>query len=467
MGESPEDLSKLKIYSLENNGVTLPFFLKKRFDVDANLDTMTTVFSVRLTNVGLKLKGSLQLDSLRFYQRRICSDTIRCRNMSCDLSAEINDESVKIDSTSAIRMNGLPMFFYFDLHQISDTAKSVCVEIHNDQMDAQQFFDAFPECVCRHLHGMEVGGSLGFRCRFKMETDKVDSLEFSSAMTPKEFVIHRFGETDFRKVSNPFVYHVFEDGIEVDDFVVGDENPDFVKADAVSPYLRHSILYSEDGFFFSHKGFYDEAFRSSLVKNIKEKKFVRGGSTISMQLVKNLWLSKEKTLSRKVEEELIVWLIENKRLLTKERMFEIYLNIIEWGPHIYGVKDAARFYFDKQPSDLNIEESIFMASIIPRPKKFMWSFDERGNLKPYLEPYFQTIGQKLLKHEIITEAEFERIKPNVLLKGRATSFLKTAKNRQEEVELEMDDDDGLDFLGGVENIWINDENSTNESNTGN
>lgn len=79
-----------------------------------------------------------------------------------------------------------------------------------------------------------------------------------------------------------------------------------------------------------------------------------------MQLVKNVFLSRHKTLARKFEEMLIVWLIENNRLSSKQRMFEVYLNIIEWGPMVYGANEAARFYFNKDVSDLTVNESIFL-----------------------------------------------------------------------------------------------------------
>ncbi len=104
---------------------------------------------------------------------------------------------------------------------------------------------------------------------------------------------------------------------------------------------------SEDGSFFYHNGFNPNAFRESIVTNIKEKRFARGGSTISMQLVKNVFLTRNKTLARKIEEALIVWMIENKNLVSKQRMYEVYLNIIEWGPGIYGINQARQILFRK------------------------------------------------------------------------------------------------------------------------
>src|SRR5690606_39233722 len=125
------------------------------------------------------------------------------------------------------------------------------------------------------------------------------------------------------------------------------------------------------------------------------------GSTISMQLVKNVFLDREKTLARKVEEMLIVWLIEHNRLISKERMFEVYLNVIEWGRNVYGIAEASRHYFLKSPSDLTLGESIFLASIVPSPKNGLYRFDEYGGLKPYLRGYFRLIGTLMANEGMI------------------------------------------------------------------
>lgn len=103
--------------------------------------------------------------------------------------------------------------------------------------------------------------------------------------------------------------------------------------------MRMAVLQSEDGGFFYHQGFLPDAIREAMVYDLKERRFARGGSTISMQLVKNVFLNRRKNIARKLEEALIVWLIEQNRLTSKERMFEVYLNIAEWG---YGSVWAVR-----------------------------------------------------------------------------------------------------------------------------
>src|SRR5258706_10215184 len=103
----------------------------------------------------------------------------------------------------------------------------------------------------------------------------------------------------------------------------------------IIPYKQIAVLTTEDGLFFKHKGFNHSAIRQSLIANLKAHKFVRGASTITMQLAKNLYLSREKTLARKVEEIVLADALE--QTLTKDEMMELYLNVIEFGPDIYGV----------------------------------------------------------------------------------------------------------------------------------
>lgn len=111
-----------------------------------------------------------------------------------------------------------------------------------------------------------------------------------------------------------------------------------------------------------------------------------------MQLVKNVYLSRQKTLARKAEEILIVWLIEHNHLVSKQRMLEVYFNIMELGQNIYGIGEAARYYFGKQPADLTIGDGLFLASIVPKPKASMYKFMADGSLKPYMFNYFRFMG---------------------------------------------------------------------------
>jgi membrane peptidoglycan carboxypeptidase len=121
-----------------------------------------------------------------------------------------------------------------------------------------------------------------------------------------------------------------------------------------------------------------------------------------MQLIKNAFLSREKTLSRKLEEILLVYLLENNRIVSKSRMLEVYFNIIEWGPDVYGIGEAAQYYFQKHPRELTLNECLFLANVIPSPKKFMYQFDREGKLKSYAQRRDQQLTRLMLRRQLIT-----------------------------------------------------------------
>ncbi len=150
-------------------------------------------------------------------------------------------------------------------------------------------------------------------------------------------------------------------------FIVGPENPNFVPLKSVSRNLTRSILTTEDSRFYRHGGFVLRHFRSALVKNLKRGRFAYGGSSITMQVVKNVMLAREKTVARKLSELFLTWYLEKE--LSKDRIFEIYLNAIEFGPGIYGIGPAADQFFAKPPGRLNPVESAFISSILPAPTR--------------------------------------------------------------------------------------------------
>ena len=132
--------------------------------------------------------------------------------------------------------------------------------------------------------------------------------------------------------------------------------------------MQVAVLTTEDGGFPRHHGFNRSSIRSSLIANLKARRFVRGASTITMQLAKNLFLSREKTLSRKLEEVVLTDYLE--QTFSKDELMELYLNVIEFGPAVYGVADAAEYYFGRSPAELNLAECLFLSSLLPAPLRY-------------------------------------------------------------------------------------------------
>lgn len=136
----------------------------------------------------------------------------------------------------------------------------------------------------------------------------------------------------------------------------------------ISPYLIKAVLIAEDDKFWNHEGFDYEAIQKAIEKDLKAKKFKFGGSTITQQLARNLFLSPEKSLTRKISEAVITWRME--KALSKRRILELYLNVAEWGEGIFGVEAASRHYFGKPSSELDPGEAARLAATLPNPRRY-------------------------------------------------------------------------------------------------
>ena len=136
----------------------------------------------------------------------------------------------------------------------------------------------------------------------------------------------------------------------------------------VSPNLIKAVLIAEDDKFWKHEGFDYQAIQRSIEKDIAAKKFKMGGSTISQQLAKNLYLSSSKNPVRKIKEAILTWRIEKK--LSKRRILELYVNVVEWGDGIFGIDQAARHYYGVSPARLTAQQASKLASILPNPIKY-------------------------------------------------------------------------------------------------
>jgi monofunctional biosynthetic peptidoglycan transglycosylase len=147
----------------------------------------------------------------------------------------------------------------------------------------------------------------------------------------------------------------------------------------ISPNLKKALITSEDAKFLDHEGFDWEGIQTAWEKNLKKGKIVAGGSTISQQLAKNLFLSGKKTPWRKLEEAAITIMME--KMMSKRRIFEIYLNVIEWGNGVFGAEAAARHYYRKSARNLSAGESAKLAAMVPNPRYFDKNRSDRRLLR--------------------------------------------------------------------------------------
>ncbi len=167
---------------------------------------------------------------------------------------------------------------------------------------------------------------------------------------------------------------------------IGRSRWQWVGLSQISPYLIQSVVQSEDPLFFDHRGFDWESMWQALLANLRERSMVVGGSTLTQQVAKNIFLQPSRTPMRKLREAVLTFRLE--RELTKARILELYLNIVEWGPGVYGAEAAAQTYFNKSAAELRLSEAIRLAAVLPNPQR----------LSPldYTHPYIKERPQEIL-----------------------------------------------------------------------
>jgi monofunctional biosynthetic peptidoglycan transglycosylase len=167
--------------------------------------------------------------------------------------------------------------------------------------------------------------------------------------------------------------------------VMQEKNPDavlkhkWVDYKNISPNLKRALIASEDSKFLDHEGFDWDGIQKAYKKNLKKHKIVAGGSTISQQLAKNLFLSTKRTPWRKAEEVMITLMLE--ATMSKHRIFEIYLNVIEWGNGIFGAEAAARYYYQTSAKNLSAAQAAKLAAMVPNPRYYDKHRDANGLLR--------------------------------------------------------------------------------------
>lgn len=366
-------------------------YLNNKLHAKLSFDTLETELKdAGYSGDDYKISGSWSVKNMLVNQARIASNDIIVQSAKLDADVLVGPNYVALDSSSTAYLKNAEIHPY--IKYTLGKNKIYELKINADEQDAQAILDGFPQGLFESLDGLKVQGKVKYNLNFYLDTKEPDSVKFNSTLTPVGFKILQWGKTNLQKINTPFVYTPYEYGKPMRDITIGPENPNFTPLNSISKNFINAVLTAEDPSFYTHNGFVEESIRKSIAVNFKEKKFKRGGSTISMQLVKNIYLSRQKTLARKAEEILIVWLIEHNHLVSKQRMLEVYFNIMELGRNIYGIGEASRYYFGKQPADLTIGDGLFLASIVPKPKASMYKFMADGSLKPFMFNYFRFMG---------------------------------------------------------------------------
>ena len=412
----------LRFFNRDTGAIKVPYF-DERYNLISSFDSIRlNIKNIDKSGGQLHIDGFTSIVNLKVNHPKIASKDVLIKKARFDYRFLLEANSIAIDSSSTAQFNQIKFRPYLSVDTQEDTIYRLKIAI--PKMKAQHFINSLPDGLFTNFQGMQAQGNFDYKLNFQFNKNKPDQLVFDSNINKENLEIIKYGEANLTKLNGEFIYRAIIDNVLQRPVLVGNANPNYTPMSAISPYLKKCVLTTEDPSFYSHHGFINEAFKQSIVKNIKTKKFSRGASTISMQLIKNVFLTREKTLSRKLEEILLVYILENNRIVSKERMLEVYFNIIEWGPNVYGIGEASQFYFQKQPSQLTFNECLYLARIIPSPKKFMYQFNAEGSLKESAAQQERFLTNIMLKRGLLASDDTLYKSLPLYISGPARSYLR-------------------------------------------
>jgi len=279
-------------------------------------------------------------------------------------------------------------------------------------LDCQRVLDAIPVEMAPYLAGYKLRGVFDTDVHLAVDWADLEATKLGGHVALKKCKVVKEPEDSPKRLLEEFEHFVEVEKDQWVSFIIGPSNPDYVPIADISPYLIKSIMTTEDAGFYKHRGFITSEFRTALVKDLNAGGFKYGASSITMQMVKNVLLYREKTLARKLQELFLTWHVENT--LEKDRILEIYFNVIEYGPSLYGIGPATRHYFGKAPKDLNPVEAAFFSSILPAPKERYKQYCN-GTLTKWTSSKINRILALMLKRERLTQAEYDQALATPLL----------------------------------------------------
>ena len=236
-----------------------------------------------------------------------------------------------------------------------------------------------PEQILPREWGIELGGTLDLTVRVggPLQDRSAWDLGWKGDWSRLSLRSSQVGE-EITSLAGEFSYTIPRKDREPLQRVMGPRDSHYLPLRMINPHLVAAVLVCEDATFYKHGGFDERELREALLENLREGGGGRGGSTITQQVAKNLFLTGERTWTRKLQEALLAWRLESS--LDKDRILEIYLNLAEWGPGIYGIRDAAHHYFGTSTRQLNTWECIFLATLLPSPVRYHGYFHPGGQI---------------------------------------------------------------------------------------
>jgi hypothetical protein len=363
------------------------------------------------TASALTFDGDVSASSVSIRNPRLADDTVRGLDVRLSARGVLDDKgTIRLDDSEA-QLGALHVRAHGDVQQTEDhLAAALSLEL--PVAGCESLLESVPAALLPHVSLARYEGTLGATGYLAFDTRKIDDLVLKYDFADSCRAIDVPEELKKDRFDGMFTYSVVDKDGKPTDRESGPGSDDWAPIDTISPMMQVAVLTTEDGGFYKHHGVNEWAIRSALIADIKAGRFVRGASTITMQLAKNLFLSREKTLSRKLEELILTDYLEHT--FQKERMMELYLNVIEFGPDIYGVRAAAEHYFGREPAELNLAECLFLASLLPNPRGY-YKIYEKGEVPQSWMNHIHQLMEIAHKNDRITDKELEDAKTETIV----------------------------------------------------
>lgn len=349
----------------------------------------------------LTFDGQIALRSISVKQPRLSAEPLRGIDFAVSARGLLDDSGrLRVDDAQLdmgalhVRTHGTieESRDHFGLSLGVDVAPAAC----------QALLDSTPQGLLPTVRAARMTGTFGATSRVSFDTRTIDKLVLEYTIDDRCKLAEVPAELARERFTSSFTYRTYHPDGTPSETTTGPGTPAWTDLDDISPFMVAAVLTTEDGAFYKHHGFNHAAIRNSAAANLKARRFVRGASTITMQLAKNLFLSREKTLSRKIEELILTDYLE--QAFRKDDMMELYLNVIEFGPDVYGVTRAADYYFGRKPEELNLPECFFLASIMPSPVRY-GKLRDKGEVSEGWMKHLQTLMGIAARNGKISSAE--------------------------------------------------------------
>jgi hypothetical protein len=318
-----------------------------------------------------------------------------------ELSARASPASLTF-ATPEIRLGDAWMHAEAEVARL-DSNPRVHLSVGAPMQDCGAMLHAIPASMLPTIGRIDAHGTMDWSASLAVQLPQTGAVSVDLALGDTLCTVDKFGNLDLQELNGDFDRPVNEDGTLLDDVHIGPGSGSWTPLTAIPVWVTYAMWSSEDSFF-KHRGISESLLEKALGIDLSTGRFVYGGSTITQQLAKNLFLRRGKALSRKFEEMLISWQLE--KVLGKRRILEIYLNAVEFGPKIYGITRGAWAFYSKTPQQMTPAEGVYMAIIKPSPRSGWGTM--RGN--GWGDWYAEKCGKymtKLLTDGTISQEAFD------------------------------------------------------------